>query len=105
MWHQSQETASVFLKKNLHDNSSTTIENLCHQLSDLPDNNLVEHLMRFGSSLRGTRAYWTKFQSELTDMITQLGFPSLFLTLSAADTKWPELHSLMPVPSHSRSLN
>lgn len=38
-------------------------------------------------------------------MITQLGCPSLFFTLSAADTKWPELHSLMPVPSHSRSLN
>ena len=61
--------------------------------------------MRFGSSLRGTRAYWTKCQAELTDMITQLGCPSLFFTLSAADTKWPELHNLMPIHSHSHSLN
>ena len=38
-------------------------------------------------------------------MITQLGCPSLFFTLNVADTKWPELHSLMPVPSHSHSLN
>ena len=83
------------MKKNLHDNSPKTI--------DLPDNKLVENLMRFGSSLRGTRAYWTKFQAELTDMITQLGCPSFFFTLSVTDTKWPELHSLMLVPSHSRS--
>lgn len=43
--------------------------------------------MQFGSSLRGTRAYWTKCRFELTDMITQLGCPYLFFTLSAADTK------------------
>jgi len=61
--------------------------------------------MWFGSSLRDTRAYWTKFRSKLTDMITQLGCPSLFFTLSAADTKWPELHNLMPIHSHSRSSN
>jgi len=61
--------------------------------------------MWFGSSLRGTRAYWTKCQYELMDMITQLGCPYLFFTLSAADTKWPELHNLMPIHSHSQSLN
>ena len=75
------------MKKNLHDNSLTTIENLHHQLFDLLDNKLVEHPMHFGSSLRGSMAYWTKCRVELTDMITQLGFPSFFFTLSAADTK------------------
>lgn len=38
-------------------------------------------------------------------MITQLGCPSLFFTLSATDTKWPKLHNLMPIHSHSRSSN
>lgn len=61
--------------------------------------------MQCGSSLRATRAYWTKCRSKLTDMITQLGCPSLFFTLSAADTKWPELHNLMPIHSHSHSSN
>ena len=105
MRHRSQETTSVFVKKNLHDNSPTTIDNLRQQIYDLPDNKLVEHLMRFGSSIRGTMAYWTKFRAELTDMFTQLGCPYFFFTLTAPDTNWPELHSLMHVPSHSRSLN
>ena len=61
MWHQSQATAAGFAKKHLHDNSPITVEELRHQLSDLLDNKLVEHLMWFGSSLRGTRPYWTKF--------------------------------------------
>ena len=93
------------MKKHLHDNSPTTIEELCHQISDLPNNKLGNHIMRFGSSLRGTRAYRTKCRSELTDMITQLGCPYLFFTLSVAVTKWPELHNLMPIHSHSHSLN
>ena len=100
MWHRSQATTVVFAKKHLHDNSPTIIEELRHQLSDLPDNKLVEHLMQFVSSMRGTRAYWTKCRFKLMDMITQLGCPSLFFTLSTADTKWPEFHNLMPIHSH-----
>ena len=38
-------------------------------------------------------------------MITQLGSPTLFFTLSAADTKWPDLHTLMPRNSEGHSLN
>jgi ATP-dependent DNA helicase PIF1 len=105
MRHRSQATAAVFVKKNIHDNSPTTILDLRQQLIDLPDNKLVEHLMHFGSTLRGTRAYWTKCHAELTDMITQLGCPTLFFTLSAADTKWPDLHNVMPKNAHSRRLN
>jgi len=30
-------------------------------------------------------------------MISQLGCPTFFFTLSAADTKWPDLHAIMPV--------
>ena len=70
MRYQSHATAVVFINKHLHDNSPTTTEKLCHQLSNLPNNKLVEHLMQFGSSLIGTREYWTKCRSELTDMIT-----------------------------------
>jgi len=29
-------------------------------------------------------------------MISQLGCPTFFFTLSAADTKWPDLHAIMP---------
>ena len=105
MQHRSQATVVVFAKKHLHDNSPTIVEELHHQLSDLLDNKLGEHLMWFGSSLRGIRAYQTKCRSELTNMITQLGCPYLFFTLSVPNTKWLELHNLMPIHPHSRSLN
>ena len=51
MRHCSQTTFAVFVKKNIHDNSPTTILELWQQLIDLPDNKLAEHLMRFGSIL------------------------------------------------------
>ncbi|XP_059076823.1 uncharacterized protein LOC131057818 [Cryptomeria japonica] len=52
--------------------------------------------MRFGTSLRGTRSYWAKCRAELTNMLHQIGSPTIFFTLSAADMYWPDLHALMP---------
>jgi hypothetical protein len=51
--------------------------------------------MCFGSSLRVTRAYWKKCCTELTDIITQLGCPTLFFFFSITNTKYPNLHNLM----------
>ena len=73
----------------------TTIEELCIHLQDIPIDNLPEHVMRFEAHLHGTKAYWTLRRSELTNMITQLQCPTLFFTLSVADTKWPDLHVIM----------
>jgi hypothetical protein len=100
-----QATVVVFVNKNIHDNSPTIIQDLRQQLIDSLDNKLVEHLMFFGSTVRGTRSYWTKCRTKLTDMITQLGFPMLFFTLSATDTKWHDLHNVMPRNAHCRHLN
>ena len=61
MRHRSQSSASVFVEKNIHENALTTIHELRQQLIDVHDNKVVEHLMRFVSSIQGTRAYWTKF--------------------------------------------
>lgn len=77
-----------------------TIQELHQQLSNLQNNKLVDKLMHFGSCLRGTRAYWTKWYSKLTNMINQLGFPTLFFTLSVAHTKWPDLHTIMPLSKY-----
>ena len=84
------------MKKNIEDGIPTTIEDLRKELIEFPDTKLAERLMRFGSCLRGTKAYWNTCRSELTDMISQIGCPTLFFTLSAADTKWPDLHKAMP---------
>jgi len=62
----------------------------------MPNEKIGERVARFGSSLHGKCSYWNKSRDELTKMINQQGTPTFFFTLSAADTKWPDLHALMP---------
>ena len=96
MRHRSQSIAAVYIKKNIEDNFPTTISKLNTRLEQTPSDKLPDQIMRFGASLRGTRSFWHKSKNELTDMISQLGCPTFFFTLSAADTKWPDLHAVMP---------
>ena len=42
-------------------------------------------------NLRNSPAYLEKRKKDAFAMIHQIGFPSLFISLSAAETKWPEL--------------
>ena len=79
MRHRSQATAAVFVKRNLADTLPATVSALRTQLSHLPDSRVADHAMRFASSLRGTRSFWSKRRGELCDMITQLGSPTFFL--------------------------
>ena len=105
MHHRIEASASVFVEKSIHDNALKIIHDLRQHLINVPGNKVAKHLMQFGSSLRGTRAYWTKHRSELIDLITQLGCSTLFFTLSAIDTKWLDLYALMRVNSDGRALN
>lgn len=77
---------------------------LREHMENIPNSHLADRLMRFGATLRGTRSYWTKCRAELTDMLHQIGTPTIFFTLSAADLYWPDLHALMPgiTPSNPR---
>ena len=52
--------------------------------------------MRFGTVLRGTRAYWRKCCQELSDLIQKIVCSTIFFTLSASDMHWTDLHILMP---------
>ena len=45
----------------------------------------------FLKNIRGSPPYWQKMFYELLSMIRTLGIPTWFLTLSAADMKWPEV--------------
>ena len=105
MCHRSEASVLVFVEKIIHDNAPKTMNDLCQQLINVPNNKVAKNLMRFGSSLRGIRAYWMKHRSELTHLITQLGCPMLFFTLSATDMKWPDLLTLMPANSDGHALN
>ena len=45
----------------------------------------------FMNHIKGTPAFWKRFQLEVLAMIRQLGCPAFFLTLSYADLHWQEL--------------
>ena len=49
----------------------------------------------FLKNIRGSPPYWQKMFYELLAMIRTLGIPTWFLTLSAADMKWPEVIQLI----------
>ena len=96
MRHRSNSTASIFVKKNIEDTLPLIVHELVNQLQDMPNDKIGERVTRFGSSLRGTRSYWNNNRAEPTNMINQQGAPTFFFTLSAADTKCPDLHALIP---------
>ncbi|XP_059071828.1 uncharacterized protein LOC131055088 [Cryptomeria japonica] len=101
MRHRSQATTSIFFHKQLDDSMPITISDLRHKLKDLPDDKLADQLMCFTLSNRGTKPFWNQRRGELIDMVIQIGCPTLFFTLSAADTKWPDLHDIMPSTTHT----
>ena len=45
----------------------------------------------FLKNIRGSPPYWQKMFYEVLAMIHTVGIPTWFLTLSAADMKWPEV--------------
>lgn len=46
---------------------------------------------KFLKNVRGSPAYWNTVLLDLLAMVRQLGIPTWFLTLSAADMQWPEV--------------
>ena len=58
------------------------------RLSELIQRDKAYKLLK---QVRGTPAYWQKVHYDVLAMIRQLGIPTWFLTLSAAEMKWPEV--------------
>ena len=50
-----------------------------------------DEAFKFLKTIRSSPAFWHQKQRELMAMIRQLGCPTFFLTLSAAETKWLDL--------------
>ena len=53
-------------------------------------------------NLRGSPDYWDQAKKDMFAMLRQLGQPTFFLTLSSADTKWPELLGCLYKLRHGR---
>lgn len=55
----------------------------------------VEHNLAFLKSIPNSVNYWSDKKKELFAMIRQLGKPTMFLTLSASEPRWPELLKIL----------
>ena len=64
---------------------------------DTPESRaLLNSIVRYSGSLRGTRAFWNGRRQQLEAYVHGLGCPGTFLTFSAADLHWDSLQRLMP---------
>jgi hypothetical protein len=77
-------------------NHNMTVAQLRAALHEKSGHILSSKIVRCLQTVRGTRPYWHMEGGKLRDMITQIGTPTLFYTLSMADLSWPDLHRLMP---------
>ncbi|XP_057871639.2 uncharacterized protein LOC131078030 [Cryptomeria japonica] len=59
MRHRAHSSTAVCVKRSLHE-MPITIQELREHMDNTPHSHLADRLMRFGTSLRGTRSYWTK---------------------------------------------
>ncbi|KAK3926417.1 THAP domain-containing protein 11 [Frankliniella fusca] len=83
---------NIFIKRN-PEFKNMTVKDLRDKLDKDPS--LMKKIMFQGSNIRGTKAFWHARGRELQAMLEQMGLPTLFLTLSAADMHWPFLFKLL----------
>ncbi|KAI3924837.1 hypothetical protein MKW98_031088 [Papaver atlanticum] len=69
------------------------------------DSSLACRVAYCAQQMRGCRAYWYSRLKELISMVNQLGPPTIFFTLSAADLQWPELYKLLDTENRLESLD
>jgi len=82
----------VYIRQNPED-GQLTYEDLQSMVDDGGEN-FSDRVLRYASSLRGTRKYWMQQRSRLISMVDTLCMPTIFFTNSAADLHWPELACL-----------
>jgi hypothetical protein len=86
---QVSKAITFAIKKNKN-NNNITVENVLDR-SYL--HNIMQRDERYNilKSIRCSPSYWEGRKKEILAMIRQLGCPTIFITLSAAETKLPEL--------------
>lgn len=85
----SQRISVCLRKKCLKNNDLRAIQML--------DENFIDRMIQHDDGFKlletfpSSPAYWQKDGKEIRAMIRQLGLPTFFVTLSAAETRWGEL--------------
>ena len=55
----------------------------------------TDQALSFMTCIKETQVYWQKYVFDVLTMVTQLGIPTFFLTLSCVDLWWNELISII----------
>lgn len=85
--------SSFFLEQNLTE-ANLTIDDLKQMIMSDSYESLISKLMHYAKNVSGTNAYWNQAKDDLKAIITQVGAPTIFWTLSCAEFHWPEFHDL-----------
>ena len=85
--------SNFFLKQNPTE-ANLTIDDLKQMITSDSYEPLISKLMHYSKNVCGTNAYWNRAKDDLKAIITQVGAPTIFWTLSCAEFHWPEFHDL-----------
>ena len=84
---------NFFLKQNPSD-ANLPFDELKDMLISTSYESLMSKLIHYAKNISGTNAYWNRAKNDLKAIITQVGAPTIFWTLSCAEFHWPEFHNL-----------
>lgn len=57
----------------------------------------------YSKNITGSDAFWFHRRKEAQGICEQAGVPTIFFSYSCADTRWEDLHRLMPCPSKDKN--
>ena len=85
---------NIALKK-MHGQPLTASQIRSNNMQNLQNLISQDQAYLFLRQIPGTPPYWQNFMYEVVAMVKQLGIPTLFMTLSCADLRWPELFQII----------
>jgi arsenate reductase-like glutaredoxin family protein len=97
---QALNYAKIYIQRNRFNNM--TVQEVMNLIESDPC--LRGSIMVYAGHLRSTTPYWKRRCGELLDMVSQLGSPTIFFTLSAADYHWNKLFKLLAPGSNVETL-
>ena len=71
-----------------------SVEELKEMLHSKSYSGVMSKLMHYAKNVTGSDAYWHKAKDDLKAIISQVGPPTVFFTLSCTEYHWPEFHHL-----------
>ena len=98
MRHQVNSRSTYFVKRNRDRTIPLDVNKIRAAFKhDTPEGQaLLSSIVKLSGSLRGTRPFWGSRRTQLEAQVYALACPSLFFTLSAANTHWESLQKHFP---------